>query len=83
VPFLICDTPHINFADNQPAYGSAMVLVLSFAATGTVAAAPTRRRAAGLRLGRLRVLVNLEALACHPITFSTAELAGAVRRCVA
>jgi len=65
-PFLICDTPHIYFAGNQPAYGSTMVrrggcatrvvLVPSFAATGTV------------------VLVNLETLAFHPITFSTAEL---------
>lgn len=68
-PFVIYSQPHVYFAGNQAAYGTALVqapcegggtattrlvLVPSFTATGTL------------------VLVNLTTLACHPVTFSAA-----------
>ena len=68
-PVVITSQPHVDFAGNQPGYGTALVqapcgggatattrlvLLPAFSATGTL------------------VLVNLRTLACHPVTFSGA-----------
>ena len=69
-PFLIASQPHVLFAGNQPAYGSTLLRDAGGAVTRLVLV-PSFATTGTV------VLVNLQTLACHPVTFSTAPLADA------
>ena len=69
-PFLVQGRPHLLFAANQPAFQTALVVSPGGAATRLLLV-PSFATTGTL------VLVNLRTLACHPVTFSTAQLAAA------
>ena len=68
-PFLVPTQPHLYFAGNQPEYASRLVADARSGAATRLLLVP-----AFAATGTL-VLVNLETLACHPITFSAEMMA--------
>lgn len=67
-PFIMEKCPHVYFVGNQPAFGTRMVKTGNGEGITRIIALP-RFSETGMA-----VLVNLDTLACHPLTFSTESL---------
>ncbi|KAK3286229.1 DNA polymerase delta subunit 2 [Cymbomonas tetramitiformis] len=66
-PFILESCPHVYFAGNQAEYGTRLVKNTNGDSVRLVSL--PRFSQSGMA-----VLVNVQTLACHPITFSTSEM---------